>query len=304
MKGIELAEGFFNQYKDILLTEDISDFVSAGLVGRGSDCYGFDDDVSTDHDFSPDFCLFVDDSEYDRIAPILQKRYDDLPESYMGIKRQPISCGSEKRRGVFSCSEFYRGIIGRDTSPSNPSEWLRIPDHALSEATNGRLFTDNATDFTYVRNTLINGVPGDVWHKKISYALVMMAQSGQYNHERCLKHGEYGAARLALSGFAVNAASCVYYLNGKFPPYYKWIFKGMEDLRFGSKLKSMIEELLLYQNGKDAQNGIEMVSAIILGEVKRRGLSFGNEDFLEPHAYRVLESIKDPSVRGTHIMEI
>ncbi len=304
MKGIELAESFFNKYKNSLLTEDISDFVTAGLVGRGSDCYGFDDDISHDHDYSPDFCLFIDDSEHERIAPILEKRYRELPESYLGVKRRPISCGNEKRRGVFSRSEFYKGIIGMGTAPKTPSEWLKIPDHALSSAVNGKVFTDTATDFTYVRNNLINGVPNDVWYKKIAYALVIMAQSGQYNHERCLKHGEKGAARLALSEFCMNAASCIYYLNGKFPPYYKWIFRGMKNLGFGSNLQPKLDELLSFENGRDTVNGIEIISSAILNEIKRRGLTNGNEDFLEPHAYRVFDKIKDRKIRSTHIMEM
>ena len=33
--------------------------IAVGIVGEGSHCFGYDDDISTDHDFVPGFCMWV-----------------------------------------------------------------------------------------------------------------------------------------------------------------------------------------------------------------------------------------------------
>ncbi len=302
MRGIELSERFFRQYGEELLGE-YAPYVSAGLVGNGSECFGFDDEISTDHDFDAGFCLWVDSGVSGEVIERLEKRYASLPRSFMGVEKRASSLSAEKRRGVFLCSEFYKGLIGLGRAPATPSEWLRIPDYALASATNGKVFTDNATDFTYIRNTLINGVPGDVILKKLSRALIIMAQSGQYNYTRCIKHGETAAARLALNEFVIHAASCVYYLNRRFPPYYKWLLRGMRELRLGREIGELLSALLLHTSFAECTDGIERVCGVLLAELKRRDITGGSESYLEPHAFRVAEKIRDGAVRNMHIME-
>ena len=48
-----------------------------------------------------------------------------------------------------------------------------------------------------------------------------MAQAGQYNYPRCVRHGEYGAAVLALAEFVRAACGAVYLLNRRHMPYFR-----------------------------------------------------------------------------------
>ena len=62
MKGLELCKEFYNQFGAPMLKEKFSEIlplISVGLVGSGSECLGFDDDISCDHDFEPGFCIFL-----------------------------------------------------------------------------------------------------------------------------------------------------------------------------------------------------------------------------------------------------
>ena len=60
MKGMELARAYYTQLGAPLIRQALPEYqgrIAAGLVGEGSECYGYDDAYSQDHDFGPGFCL-------------------------------------------------------------------------------------------------------------------------------------------------------------------------------------------------------------------------------------------------------
>ena len=62
MKGIDLSRAYYEQYGKEMLEKDFPEllpFLAAGLLGSGSECFGYDDEVSRDHDFDPGFCIFI-----------------------------------------------------------------------------------------------------------------------------------------------------------------------------------------------------------------------------------------------------
>ena len=62
MNGLELSESYFEEFGKPMLERDFPDLLphlAAGLCGSGSECFGFDDEVSRDHDFEPGFLIFL-----------------------------------------------------------------------------------------------------------------------------------------------------------------------------------------------------------------------------------------------------
>ena len=91
MKGIELSKAFYAQYGKPMLEEgftDILPFLAVGLFGSGSECFGFDDAVSADHDFEPGFCIFLpgEDVVDRKRAFALERAYAKLPKGFMGYR--------------------------------------------------------------------------------------------------------------------------------------------------------------------------------------------------------------------------
>ena len=58
MNGLELSEKFYIEYGVPMLQNEFSHLesvVAVGLMGSGSECFGYDDEISRDHDFDPGF---------------------------------------------------------------------------------------------------------------------------------------------------------------------------------------------------------------------------------------------------------
>ena len=296
MKGIELAEHYYNEYgKKMIETEfaEYADRIAVGLVGEGSECLGYDDEISADHDFEPGFCLWITEEDERRFGFKLERAYARLPKEFMGYERQRLSPVGGSRHGVFTIGEFYRKMIGCDGVPDSDEKWLAIPSHRLLTATNGIVFRDDLGAFTEIRETLKKGYPESVRRKKLSDSLLTMAQSGQYNYERCVKRGEWGAAFLTLSEFVKSAISVIYLLNNRYEPFYKWAFRGMRELPRLSELEKTLTELLV--SGEETFGKLQLIEEVaekISAELTVQGLSRANGSTLHAHAYSVMENGK------------
>ncbi|MBP5466941.1 MAG: DUF4037 domain-containing protein, partial [Clostridia bacterium] len=248
MKGLELSEKYYLEYgKKMLETEfsDIEKYLAIGLFGSGSECFGYDDEVSCDHDFEPGFCIFLpDESVIDSNTEFkLARANAKLPNEFMGYKRTPVNPVGGNRYGVIRTADFFRTKVGKEDGMLTDKEWLTIPSFYLAEATNGKIYKDEFGLVTSIRKNL-SEMPRDVKLKKIAGNLLLMAQAGQYNYERCLSHGEKAASQLAVNEFVNAAMETLFLLNGKHMPFYKWSFRALKDLEFGKELYGNLESLL------------------------------------------------------------
>ena len=153
MKGMELSRRYFEEYGRTMIDEKLSryrEYIAAGLVGEGSECFGFDDQLSADHDFGPAFCIWIPESLYETAGAEIQKAYDSLPQSYMGYRRITSAQGGG-RVGVLTTEGFYRKFTGLDHAPADNMEWFRIPERFLATAVNGQVFVDNNGRFSQIR---------------------------------------------------------------------------------------------------------------------------------------------------------
>ena len=59
MQGLELAKRYYEEVgRPMRDAEWFWAWLREGLVGEGSECLGFDDAISQDHDFGAGFCLW------------------------------------------------------------------------------------------------------------------------------------------------------------------------------------------------------------------------------------------------------
>ena len=311
MKGLDLARAYFEQCGKAMLETEFSKvlpFLAIGLVGSGSECYGYDDEISRDHDFEPGFCIFLpEESVVDsRTAFLLERAYAKLPKEFMGYKRSPINPVGGKRHGVICMEDFFLEKVGSADGKLSLEQWFSLPEYGLLEATNGEVFCDPFGKFSAIRERL-HYLPEDVRLKKLAGRLLLMGQAGQYNYNRCVKRGETAAAQLGVFEFVQSAIHSIYLLNRKYMPYYKWSFRGLKELQFGKELAEDLEYLLTTANTeKEAIKKAEIIERVcktFAEELRARELTQLNGAEMEVLAYSVNDKIKDGNIRTLHILQ-
>ena len=308
MKGLELSGLYYREYGAPMIRENFPEIegrIAVGLAGEGSECLGFDDDVSSDHDFEPSFCMWLTRGDFEKYALPLTRAYNALPKDFMGYRRASSTPTGGARRGVLRTEDFYRRFLGSPAAPSSYAHWLAIPEHALCAATSGRVFRDDLGVFSEIRAVLSAGYPEDVRLKKLASALISAHQSGVYNYPRCLSHGENGAAQLAVYAFVKNIIASVYLLNNRYMPFYKWVYRGMRDLAVLPDLAGTLARLTETGNSPDEAEAkrkiINDICISIASELRTEGLLISPSNDLESAAYEVNGRISDPSLRNESI---
>ena len=308
MKGIESSEKLYREYFVPALQTaypECKNVYAAGLVGHGSECFGWDDGLSLDHDVSNGFYIWLTDEDDIRYGVKLNRVYREIFGKYG--ENHPKSGMWRSERGVMTVDEFFLPYLGRRGLPETAAEWMHIPESALAEAVNGRVFFDGRGAFSEMREKLSECRPEDVRLKKAAASAALAAQAGQYNFMRCIKRGELGAAALSLAEFVDQMSMLIFLINDKFAPYYKWRLRGLSELPHLAFLADPLTELLTLETSEETADKkadiIETTCHAAADEMQRTGMSDAEGCFLEHHAFSVAAKIKDPFLRSLHIME-
>ena len=309
---MELAEAYFATFGLPMIEKDFplyKDRIAAGLVGDGSECLGFDDEISQDHDWGPSFCLWLTKKDFEQIGTQLQRAYEGLPQSFKGFSARKESSWGSGRTGVFEINCFYKRFIAFDHPPRSLAEWRVLPENNLASATNGRIFFDALGEFTHFRDQLKSFYPEDIRLKKIAARCMKIAQSGQYNYPRCLRRNEPVAAQHAEIEFIDTAISMIFLLNKQYCPFYKWMHRALRQLPIlGNTIYDLILDLVLPHDKEGRLSSqdrkvslIEEISRHIISELKKQSLSDSPSGFLLDHGPLVQEKIRDPEIRAMNV---
>lgn len=275
--------------------------IAAGLCGNGSECFGYDDTLSTDHDWGVDFFLWVSDADKDLI-PALKQWKKDLFKRY-----PPKNPRARSVHGatvdVMTISEFYYSLIGVPGVPDEILKWRWAPEENYALAVNGEVFWDGSGEFSNIRHGLLKYYPEDLRRKKIAARCMAIAQTGQYNFVRIAKRGDWIAVRFVLAKFAMEAAGLVYHLNRVYRPYYKWTWRRLQELPVLGKetagmLLAMAEENGLDENSQCVQQErIDTLCGLLANELRNQGLSNCEDWYFNGHGEAVQRTIRNEKLR-------
>ena len=260
--GLQLSKSYYEAYGRPMIEEKFLEYagkIAVGLVGRGSDCFGWDDPVSRDHDWGPGFCMWVSDETYGEIGNALQAAYEALPSNFQGYCRAPRVNG-KNRRGVIKISDFYRSLVGTDTYES--IDWRGVSDASLAAAVNGQVFRDDEGVFSAFRSRLQKGYPEEILYLKLADSAAKFAQAAQYNFPRMQKRGDCLTAQMMLWEGVREAMKLQHYIQGKYPPHDKWLRYSLCLWETGREVEGLLcsitgqpgQSLVAVKRGESAAN--------------------------------------------------
>jgi len=276
---------------------ELMPLVAVGLVGSGSECYGYDDEVSRDHDFEHGFCVWLPGEE--RVSRrqefLLGRAYESLPKEFMGLRRSLFNPAGGNRHGVFRTSEVYLQMTGRADRPTGWRDYLALPDAAWAEAINGEVYYDGLGEFTAIREAWKNP-PEDIVRKKLCGYAIRMSQTGEYNYMRSLERGDRATAQLAAAEFVKAATSAFGWLHAGPTPYYKWCLRSLSGFADAARLKEYLVTGL--ESSTRAPEAIAAACDEVLKAIRERYPEAAGAADLQHAALAVHEKIRDGVLRS------
>ena len=244
---IDYSRKFYEEQVADLIRSRFPDYenrIAVGLAGEGSDCFGYDDYMSRDHDFGTGVCLWLIDEDMRRFGNLLSIAYNELAHKQPGFD---LSERLQERRGVMTVHSFYSNILrincDTDNAMLSDDDWLRLDHSCLATAVNGEVFRDDLGKFSAFRKLLMDYYPDRVWRIRIAEELHKFSAAMQVNYARSMTRGDTVAANMCRLQGVESAMQLFFLMKREYPPYYKWTFRRMSEMDGSARLSGLIADL-------------------------------------------------------------
>ena len=309
IKTYEFSRKFYEDHVAQLIRNDFGEYegrIAVGIAGEGSDCFGYDDFMSRDHDFGTGVCLWLTDEDMKKFGNLLSIKYNELAQSQPGFN---LSERLQERRGVMTIHSFYSNILELDCDTDNvflsEADWLMLNHACIATAVNGEVFRDDLGKFTAFRKLLLDYYPDRVWRIRIAEELHKFAAGLQVNYARCMTRQDVVAANLSKLQGIESAMQLYYLMKRSYPPYYKWTYRRLTELDSEGRFASLVKDLAnatcnpnkwvgrAYNADKlnlddDVVKAAEEIASLIVGMMQDNKLVTGSDPYLEMYVDRVL----------------
>ncbi|MCP4426777.1 MAG: DUF4037 domain-containing protein [Chloroflexi bacterium] len=257
--GLKLNELFyFEVVKPILAAEFPSLVYSAARLGTGSDVLGYDDEISTDHDWGLRFQLFLSEEDEARWeTAVAQTLAHQLPVSFRGYsthfdatdeegvsRLEPIASGPVNHRiTTTTIRRFFHERMRFDPF-AEPSvyDWLTFAQQHLLEVTRGAVFHDGLGDLEPIRDKLAY-FPHDVW---LYLLAAQWARIGQEEHfmGRAGDAGDELGSQLLAARLVHDIMLLCFLMERQYAPYPKWFGAAASRLECAPRLMPILQRVL------------------------------------------------------------
>jgi len=314
--GLQLSEMFYQEVVKLILEKEFPNLTySAGLLGGGSEVFGYDTPQSMDHDWGPRLLLFVNDTDLDnskdQIAKVLSEK---LPYEFHGISTnykihdqsgakvlENITTGPINHRvEIYSIDSFLQSNLRTKFSVTPTAiDWLTFPEQRLISVSSGKVFFDGLSKLSEMRQKY-SYYPNDVWLYLLSSQWMKISQEEPFVG-RCADVGDELGSQIIAARIVRYLMKLGFLMEKKYAPYLKWFGSAFSKLEIAKSLNPILTDVLQANNYSQRELALcqayEVVaqkhnSLQITAPLETKPTSFYGRPYLIIHADNFSKEIK------------
>lgn len=269
--GQALAQRFYRQAVAPLLTGVPH---AAALLGDGSEVLGYDDVVSTDHDFGPRVQLFLpamaDPATVHAVLAGLPERFEGYPVVFSRTHRHGTSPHHQVE--VTNAADFFTHALGADpASGMRLADWLLAPTQRLASLTAGAVFHDPDGALGQRRRALA-WYPDDIWRYVFAAQWLRVGQEEPFVGRTGGSEDDLGSAVVAAR-LVRDLIRLAFLIERRWAPYSKWLGRAFTDLALAADIGPLLRRALSASDWREREAALCAAASVLGAATNRLGLA-------------------------------
>lgn len=280
VRGLELSRRFWQEAVEPIARRLLPDIpLAAGLLGRGSEVLGFDDDTSTDHGWGPRLQLFMPEdlaeecnaTLHDALAHNLPRHFLGYPTSFLiGDDGSPMLDAAshgpiQHRVEITTVRSFFVEYLRWDpATPPDARTWLSTSPQALRSVSPaaGAVFVDEVGALTRAREALV-WYPDDVWRYLLAVEWERLAEEEPFM-ARTAQVGDELGSRVIAARLVQTLMQIAFLLEQQYAPYSKWFGTAFQRLPLAAALTTDIATALSSDDWRTREAALLRVGSALI----------------------------------------
>jgi len=304
MQGIELCKRFHFECIEPLLATHFPDLrYTSALIGPGSEVFGYDTEMSTDHDWGPRVVLFLEAKDMYCVNGIRQVLQINCSQQFYGY---PVDLNQTV---ITSLAQFIESKLATDLEKGPELlDWLTFPSQILAEIVGGEVFRDDKGRLTAVRKQL-QYYPHDIWLYTIAS---VWNRIGQEEH-LVLRAGYVGdelGSSIIGSRIIRDIMNLCFLMERQYAPYPKWFGTAFKKLDCANELLPLLTNVQSAVTWREREDALCKAYEFVARKHNRLGISETMPEQVSPfydRPYKVIQGgtfanaiarqVSDPMIR-------
>jgi Domain of unknown function (DUF4037) len=264
MKGLEIARDFFCSWGRPFLAAQFPNLADKIAAGRfsGSDVLGGDDEISRDHDWGPQFDVFLRADDYAAFGePLSRAMNEAAPNPWKGYR---LAGAGDQCVRVESIPAWFQKRFKLARLPVAAADWpsasLESPLYFLRH---GEIWMDGTGELDKWRSAL-HEYPAEILRTRLAEECFRVWHHGEYNFvQRMARRRDPIAIAVCLGEFVTGVMRIVLLMTRDFTPYWKWLAYEFRKRPEAGRYVALLDELVSIRGVERQVQIVQSVCALV-----------------------------------------